>query len=147
MRRLMVGDLSAYGMPSPRGGFFTTFWKTRKAPIIDRRGFVKALKERRFVVVPAVEGFQGSQVVLADGSRLGPNVVIAATGYRNSLREQVGDLGVVTSKEWPTTEAPREPRAAPGLYMIGFIPVLGGHIRMARLAATKLAGAIRTRLG
>lgn len=36
-------------------------------------------------IVAAVEGFDGPGVLLADGTRIQPDVVIAATGYRRGL--------------------------------------------------------------
>jgi putative flavoprotein involved in K+ transport len=41
-------------------------------------------------LVGAVEAFQGSEVLLADGTHITPDVVIAATGYRPGLEELVG---------------------------------------------------------
>ena len=47
-------------------------------------GFIDTLKAGGVVVVPAVEGFDGDHVCLADGSLRRADVVIAATGYRRS---------------------------------------------------------------
>ena len=44
----------------------------------------------RVEVVAAVEGFDGADVLLADGSRIQPDAVIAATGFRAGLDELVG---------------------------------------------------------
>ena len=42
---------------------------------------IEAIKERRIEIVAGVEGMDETGVALADGSRIEPDSVIAATGY------------------------------------------------------------------
>lgn len=53
------------------------------------------LKAGQIEIVAAVEGFDGPSVLLADGTRIQPEAVIAATGYRRGLEPLVGHLGVL----------------------------------------------------
>ncbi|MEK8145132.1 hypothetical protein NKH18_38305 [Streptomyces sp. M10(2022)] len=53
-------------------------------------GFVDAVRSGRVEPVGAVQAFDGPDVVLADGTRLRPDTVIAATGYRPNLHDLVG---------------------------------------------------------
>src|SRR5439155_7312552 len=95
MQRMIYGDLAPYGLPKSPIGFASNLKLRHVSPTIDA-GFVAAVKAGRIEVVAAVEAFDGSDVVLADGSRLQPEAVIAATGYDRGLEPLVGHLGVLT---------------------------------------------------
>ena len=58
-------------------------------------GFVDALKEGRTRIVACVDRVEDGDVVLVDGTRLRPDVVICATGYQRGLEPIVGHLGVL----------------------------------------------------
>ena len=88
-------------------------------------------------VVAAVESFEGGDVVLADGSRVAPDAVIAATGFRAGLDELVGHLGVLGPRGLPA-KTDGEP-VLPGLWFVGFVPTLGGQLREGSFAARKVA--------
>ncbi|HXR12796.1 MAG TPA: NAD(P)/FAD-dependent oxidoreductase, partial [Gaiellaceae bacterium] len=79
-RKLSIPDLSAQGLPRPVHGVRTAFITTGTTPILDV-GIVSAVKHGRVEVVAAVEGFDGGGVLLADGARITPDAVIAATGF------------------------------------------------------------------
>ena len=51
----------------------------------------------RITLLPAVEGFDGSDILLADGTRTQADVVIAATGYRHGLAPLVGHRASLTA--------------------------------------------------
>ena len=93
LQRLIFGDLSAYGLPRAPEGFQTKYRRSLVGAAVDD-GFVEALKTERARVVPQVERLDGPEVVLAGGSRLRPNAIICATGYRRGLEPLVGHLGV-----------------------------------------------------
>ena len=105
----------------------------------------------RIEVVPALTGFEGSSgAVLADGSRLQVDAVIAATGYSCALEPMVGHLGVLTDAGVP--RAGGDVAAEPGLWFLGLLsrPSLIGYvsrqsIRMAGRIARELAEANRTK--
>jgi len=138
-RRLSIPDLSARGLPRPEHGVRTSFIATGTTPILDV-GIVDAVKHGRVEVVAAVESFDGPDVLLADGSRIAPDAVIAATGFRAGLDELVGHLDVLTPRGLPT-KTDGEP-ALPGLWFVGFTPTLGGQLREGSVAARKVAAAV-----
>jgi hypothetical protein len=106
-------------------------------------GFVEMVKSGRIEIVPAVESFDGPDVRLADGSRIQPEVVIAATGYRRGLEQVVGHLpGVVHSDGHPVVDGGRENPAAPGLFFAGYVAKVSGQLRQMRFEAKRIARAI-----
>lgn len=117
-RRLSVGDLAAFGLPTPAEGVFARGIRLGRAPAIVDREVIDAIRAGSFQVVPTIERFDGPSVRLVDGRRLEPDVVICATGYLHGLEPVVGHLGVLDERGVPlaTGEAP----AAPCLRFIGF---------------------------
>ena len=138
-RRLSIPDLSAQGLPRPEHGVRTSFVATGTTPILDV-GIVSAVKHGRVEIVAAVEGFEGTDVLLADGSRIAPAAVIAATGFRAGLDGLVGHLDVLSARGLPV-KTDGEP-ALPGLWFVGFVPTLGGQLREGSIAARKVADAV-----
>jgi len=137
-QRVMFGDLTHYGLPRPRLGLVSTNRKRRQGPAIDD-GFVGAVKQGRVEIVAAVESFEGADVVLADGSRIQPDAVIAATGYRRGLEPLVGHLGVLDSDGYPQLLGPTTHPDAPGLHFVGYATPLYGQLRGIRLEAKRVA--------
>jgi putative flavoprotein involved in K+ transport len=138
-RKVAIPDLSAQGLPRPPHGVRTAFVTTGTTPILDV-GIVAAVKSGRVEIVAAVEGFDGGDVLLADGSRIQPDVVIAATGFRAGLEGLVDGLDVLGPRGLPT-HTDGEP-ALPGLWFVGFTPTLGGQLREGSIAARKVADAL-----
>ncbi|MES1248669.1 MAG: NAD(P)/FAD-dependent oxidoreductase [Actinomycetota bacterium] len=138
-RKVAIPDLSRQGLPRPPHGVRTAFVTTGTTPILDV-GIVAAVKSGRVEVVAAVERFDGANVVLADGSHIQPDAVVAATGFRAGLDELVDGLDVLDPRGLPT-KTDGEP-ALPGLWFVGFVPTLGGQLREGSLAARKVAAAL-----
>jgi putative flavoprotein involved in K+ transport len=113
------GDLSKYGLPAPAEGVVTA-WRTRGHGATVDRGIVAAIKAGDVEVTGAVAGFEGADVLLADGSRIQPDAVIAATGQRPSLEPLVGDLGVLGPDGRPVVHGAECARRAPDMYFIGY---------------------------
>jgi len=135
LRRLTIPDLTPYGLPVPDEPLGTTFARKRAIPILDV-GIVRAIRSGDVEVVAAVEGFDGTDVVLADGSRIAPDTVVAGTGFRPGLEPLVGHLDVLDPRGCPTATTP-----LPGLHFVGFTPTLGGLLRQISHEAKELAAA------
>ncbi|MDX6468559.1 MAG: putative flavoprotein involved in transport [Gaiellaceae bacterium] len=138
-RRLSIPDLAAHGLPRPELGVRSSFIATGTTPVLDV-GIVDAVRHGRVEVVAAVESFDGPEVLLADGSRIDPDVVIAATGFRAGLDELVGHLDVLGPRGLPVATDGRP--ALPGLWFVGFTPTLGGQLREGSIAARRVAAAV-----
>jgi len=138
-RKLSIPDLTAQGLPRPEHGIRTSFITTGTTPILDV-GIVGAVRSGRVQIVAAVERFDGGDVVLADGSRVTPDAVIAATGFRAGLDSLVGHLDVLGPRGLPA-KTDGEP-VLPGLWFVGYTPTLGGQLREGSIAARKVATAV-----
>ena len=141
--RMDFGDLTDHGLPRPETGVFTDVRTRGKVPAIVDSEVSDAIKEGRIEVVAAVASFDSSGVDLADGTRIEPESVICATGYRRALDPLVGHLGVLGDRGMPQALAPRP--AANGLRFVGFLPRPGGIGHMGR-EARRSARAIRREL-
>jgi putative flavoprotein involved in K+ transport len=96
--------------------------------------------------VAAVTGFDGGRVLLADGSALEPDVVVAATGYRRGLEPLVGHLGVLDGRGLPVVHGRRTTASAPGLHFIGYTNPVSGMFREIAIDARRIASALSARL-
>jgi putative flavoprotein involved in K+ transport len=140
-QRMIYGDLAPYGLQRSPMGVASTIRERGLGPAIDP-GFVGAVKEGWIGIVAAVDGFDGPDVCLADGSRIQPEVVIAATGYRRGLEPLVGHLGVLDPDGRPIVNGARTHPSAPGLHFIGYATVLSGQLRQMRIDAKRIARAV-----
>jgi hypothetical protein len=105
-------------------------------------GIVEAIRTRQVEPVAAVEGVDGDEVVLADGSRLRPSAVVVATGYVAGLGPLVGHLGVLDGRGLPVVHGAHEPDAAPGLWFTGYTNPISGMLRELRIDAERIAAAV-----
>jgi putative flavoprotein involved in K+ transport len=140
LARLSVPDLSARGLPRPDTGLYSRVHEGA-IPVQDV-GFVDAVRRGKVEVVAAVERFEDGEVVLADGSRVAPDAVIAATGYERGLEGLVGRLGVLDGRGRPVVRGARCPDDAPGLYFTGFTNPISGMLRELARDAVRIAGAV-----
>jgi cation diffusion facilitator CzcD-associated flavoprotein CzcO len=139
VRRAAIGDLTEFGLPVPPEGILTRNARGKAPAILDME-VIDAVKSGAIEVVAAVTGFDSSAVVLADGTTVEPDVVVAATGYRRGLEPLVGHLGVLDGSGNPRALAP-EP-VADGLQFLGFLtrPSLIGYLgKQSKRVAERIA--------
>lgn len=135
---LAFGDLRRLGLPRHHDGAATRHLREGIAPAFDD-GFVAALKAGRVAPLPAVTRFDGADVVLADGQRVQPDVVICATGYRPGLEGMLGHLGVLDDKGIPRAREDAVRDRLRGLWFSGMRPHLQGNFHAAAEAGRRLA--------
>ena len=145
-QRMIFGDLSRHGMPRAPRGPLANVRERQSAPAVDD-GFVEDLKRGDVELVGVIERFEGADVVLADGRRLQPDAVIAATGYARGLEPIVGHLDVLEPDGHPVAPDGREVPGAPGLHFVGYVPAFSGQLRQARIQARRVARAVRRNAG
>jgi cation diffusion facilitator CzcD-associated flavoprotein CzcO len=144
-----LGDLTEHGLPIPEEGVFSRLRRLGVAPAIVDSEWIDAIKDGTVEVVAGVEALDDTGVTLADGARIEPDAVIAATGYTRGLEPIVGHLGVLDENGTPRVREGEA--AAPGLRFVGFTPrpaqlgYLGGEARTAAKGiAREMRGATRS---
>ncbi|MFF2190242.1 flavin-containing monooxygenase [Streptomyces sp. NPDC058155] len=143
MCRIAVPDLAAQGLPRPDTGLYS---RVREGAIpVQDVGLIAAVRKGRVEPVAAVESFDDNKVVLADGSRITPDVVIAATGYSRALEGLVGHLGVLDERGRPVVRGARTSDRAPDLYFTGFTNPISGMLRELSRDAERIAKAVGTK--
>ena len=140
VERLSTPDLSEYGLARPATGLYSQVLNGR-IPVQDV-GLIAAVQSRAVEPVAAVEGFEGAEVLLADGSRITPDTVLVATGYDRGLEGTVGHLGVLDDRGRPSVHGPRSPEGAPGLYFTGYTNPISGMFRELAIDARRIARTI-----
>ncbi len=135
--RLTLPDLSAQGLPRPDAGLYSRV-KQGAIPVQDV-GLLDAVRRGKVEIVAAVESFESGKVVLADGSRIEPEAVIAATGYARGLDGLVGHLEVLGADGKPVVRGGRTPKSAPGLYFTGYTNPISGMLRELARDAGRIA--------
>ncbi len=141
-QRIIYGNLDRHGLPRSPSGLATNMRHRQQAPAYAE-AFVPLLKAGQIEIVAAVEGFDGPGVLLADGTRIEPEAVIAATGYRRGLDGLVGHLGVLGEDGIPLVSGGDQHPSAPGLFFAGYRPDLSGHLRTMRPEARVIARVAR----
>jgi hypothetical protein len=105
---------------------------------------INAIKDGAIEIVKPPESFDGGTVSLVDGTRLHPDVLVCATGYRRGLESLVGQLGVLDERGVP--RAPCGESVADGLRFLGFLPrpsQIGYTSKRARRIANEIANSLR----
>ena len=137
---LTVPDLSAKNLPRPRRGLYSRVELDRSVPVQDT-GIVELVRRGVVEPVAAVVGFEPGAVRLADGSRVHPDVVIAATGYRRALESLLP--GSVPLGEIGSPVSPSGREAEPGLYFAGFSVSATGALRDIANDARRIARSVK----
>jgi hypothetical protein len=130
---------------APRTGVVTQMRTTGVTPTIDV-GLIEALRNGRVSPVAALTGFDGGAAAPADGSRLAPDAVIAATGYTTRLTPVIGHLDVLDERGRPAVRGGRTRPTAPGLRFVGLSNPLKGLLFQIGLDARAAARAVATDL-
>jgi putative flavoprotein involved in K+ transport len=132
LRRATIPDLAAYGLPRPRAPF-SQFRRTATLPILDV-GFIDAVRSGAVEVVPAITALDGRAVVLADGSRVHPDAIVAATGYHPDLEPLVGHVTAIGDHGIPGQQ--------PHLHFIGMGISISGHLYQMGKDARQIAASV-----
>ncbi|RUU06905.1 NAD(P)/FAD-dependent oxidoreductase, partial [Mesorhizobium sp. M7A.T.Ca.TU.009.01.3.2] len=137
-QRLVFGDLTKFGLPpAPAGG--ASRLSSDYTAIAADDGAVGAIKAGKITVVPGIREFTRDGVILANGSLIHPDVVIAATGYRTGLEPMVGKLGVLDAKGVPLFNGGEADPKFPGLWFTGMRPSIRGCFANAGILAKAIA--------
>lgn len=140
LQRVLIGDLTRFGLRRPAYGPMQQIRDGSRIPLIDI-GTTKLIKQGKIQVFPAVDGFFEDGVRFADGRREPFDAVVLATGYNPRMGELLPNVaGVIDARGIPIASG-RE-SAARGLYFCGFRVTATGMLREIGLEARRIAAAI-----
>lgn len=123
---------AALGLHGPAGPVSAA--RRGQLPVLDA-GLRAAVHAGRVQILAAVDRLDGDCVLLADGSRVRADVLLAATGWRPGLEPLVGHLGILDGRGLP--------RDLPaGLHAVGFATPLTGSIHAAGFEAAAVVTSI-----
>ena len=125
LHRLYYRDLAAHGLPVPPEGAYARFRRSGDTPVFER-GFAAAIRARGVEIVPAVRDLDRDSAILADGTRVRPDAVIAATGFEPAFADLVRVPGALDAADRPVAWAGRLP-GADGLFIVG-APSMRGNL-------------------
>jgi cation diffusion facilitator CzcD-associated flavoprotein CzcO len=130
--RLALGNLSRYGLSQRVFAPYTT----KHVPLIDV-GFVDALKRGLVSLRPAVTRLTTAGAMFG-GEERRYDAIVAATGFKTGLESLIAARDVLDDRGEPLGVS-GEPTSQPGLYFMGFVHSLRGHLFEANLASRRLA--------
>ncbi len=137
VERVTTPDLTAYGLGRPDTGLLSRVVDDNAIPVQDV-GIIDAIRSGAVEPVAALESLDGA-AVLADGSRLEPDVIVLATGFTQELEPLIGHLGVLDAKGHPVESGGSTARGARGLWYTGFTNPISGMLREIAIDARKIA--------
>jgi putative flavoprotein involved in K+ transport len=86
--------------------------------LIIGRAVHRALGDRTVTRAPAIERYDAGAAVLVDGTRLDPDLIIYATGFRYAA-EHLGELVERDRDGWPIVDRHAASVRSSGLYLLG----------------------------
>jgi putative flavoprotein involved in K+ transport len=139
MNWVMFGDLSAYGFGRPTLGLKATVEQRGRIPTLADE-LIDLVRIRRVEVVGAVKALESDGVILADGTSVEPQVIIAATGFDTDLDRLIGHLGVLDGHGNP--RGGFASHVGDGMFAIGYGIPPNGPLRAIRMNSTPLAAEV-----
>jgi cation diffusion facilitator CzcD-associated flavoprotein CzcO len=133
-----TGDLTRYGMPLPDHRPFESH------PVVNSQ-LPYYLGHGRITAVPDVAGYDDRSVVLADGRRIEPDLVITATGYRPQFEFLAPELLDTDADGRPDLHLHAFARKHPTLAVVGLLQPDSGLLPLAHWQSVAVARWLRLR--
>ena len=136
--RLLVGDLTRYGLRKPADGPITQIKEHGRVPFIDV-GTIGLVKKGLVQVRPGIDRFTPDGVVFNDGRAEAFDAVVLATGYRPDVQSWLElDANALDEGGLPRVSGGAL-EGNPGLYFCGYFISPTGMLREIALEAKRLA--------
>lgn len=126
LRTIMVGNLSKYGIQTPKLPPAAQLRTLGKTPVIDI-GTVAQIKAGKIKVLPAISHFTKTEVAFKNGKKYPFDTVILATGYQAKLQDFFEDTTGLTDEHGLPKALIGSGKFA-GLYFLGFDNYVAGGI-------------------
>ncbi len=118
VRRLTVGDLTAFGIEAPELSPAAQLRERGRTPVIDV-GTVAAIRSRQITVRPGISRFDSGSVRFTDGTCGEYDAIVLATGYRPALEPVLDEPGELLDESGIPRHVVCSGRHA-GLFFVGF---------------------------
>ncbi|MBK9927168.1 MAG: NAD(P)/FAD-dependent oxidoreductase [Anaerolineales bacterium] len=139
--RMVIGDITKYGLRKLPYGPATQINKDKRIPLIDV-GTMKLIREGHVKVYAGVEKFSGSRISFKDGKEAEFDAVVLATGYRPRVDEFLqGAESAFDEEGTPTTTGKESP--VQGLYFCGYYVSPTGMLREIGIEAKQISTLIK----
>lgn len=139
IQKLTVGDLSKYGLKTPKMPPSKQLRELGKTPVIDL-GTVDLIKKGKVKILPAIQRFKEKSIVFENGEEIDFDAVIMATGYKSKVEDFLEDITHVLN-HLGEPKAPVIPERK-GLYFIGFGAYAGGILRSINMNSETIINAM-----
>jgi indole-3-pyruvate monooxygenase len=139
--RLVVGDLSRWGIVRPALGPNRMIQESGRIPILDI-GAIALVKQGKIRVVPVVQEILPDRVRFQGGAEHPFEAIILATGYTSGLDTMIEDFATIADARGRPHRFGEE-TGIPGLYFVGFKNPATGALREIALEAPRVARSIR----
>jgi len=118
IRQLYIGDLSKYGIESPKMGPTKQLLVTGKTPVVDI-GTVDNIKAGKIKVIPEISRLETNHALLTNGEKINADAIILCTGYKAKVEEFVENADQLLDQYGCPSQAISD-GSHEGLYFIGF---------------------------
>lgn len=119
IRKMIIGDLSKYGIPMSKMHPAKQLRETGKTPVIDL-GTVAHIKAGKIKILPDIENFYEEGVTTVDGKNHPFDHIIVCTGYRAKIDDFIDNPASLLDK-YHIPKAPiADATEYQGLYFVGF---------------------------
>jgi cation diffusion facilitator CzcD-associated flavoprotein CzcO len=139
--RMVIGDITKYGLRKLPYGPATQISKDKRIPLIDV-GTMKLIREGLVKVYGSVEKFSESRISFEDGKEADFDAVILATGYRPHVDEFLqGAESAFDEEGTPSTTGTESP--VKGLFFCGYYVSPTGMLREIAIEAKQISALIK----
>ena len=138
--KLLMGDLSKYGLKQLDKGPMQTLKEKAQVPMLDV-GTIDLIKRGEIIVYPGIKRFDGDTVVFVDGRSEQIDALILATGYRPCVDEFLSEHKVLNDNGTPKSSGKES--QLQGLYFCGFYISPAGMFREMAKEAKHIAKSIK----
>ena len=118
IRKIVVGDLSKYGISTPKLSPTKQLKVTGRTPVVDI-GTLEQIKKRNITILPDIERFGVREVQFTNGETKPFDLVILATGYYAQIDDFMDDAADFVNKDGLPSQAVFD-STHKGLYFLGF---------------------------
>ena len=141
--RMVVGDITKYGLRKLPYGPATQIKNDKRIPLIDI-GTMQLIREGHITVYPGIDNFSGGRIRFDDGKEAEFDAVVLATGYRPQLNDFIQEASAVLDEEGTPISTGKE-SSAPGLYFCGYYVSPTGMLREISIEAKKISALIKSK--